>query len=150
MAYPKVGLWNFWFKVFGMTRKIGMKFLQESGVSGLRKAAFFVQQCSNTERFLCIELEALATSGLNHALHLFYIDDKVARSWQQPPRDTWDSSFLCCWMLDGFSDWLGFDFPILRQGFYKLWLCMPLSMRLGCYFILKKFGNWLYGPTMAL
>ncbi|CRG84062.1 hypothetical protein PISL3812_01402 [Talaromyces islandicus] len=67
------------------------------------------------------------------ALHLFYIDDKVARGWPQPPRD-----------------WLAFNIPTLRQTFYQLWLCLPLNMRLQCYLILKEIGKWLYGTTLAL
>ncbi|QKX58646.1 uncharacterized protein TRUGW13939_05773 [Talaromyces rugulosus] len=67
-----------------------------------------------------------------NALHLFYIDDKAASGWSQPPRD-----------------YLSFNIPILRQAFYRLWLCIPLQMRLRCYIILKDIGNWLYGPTLA-
>ncbi|GAD95296.1 hypothetical protein TERG_03876 [Paecilomyces variotii No. 5] len=66
------------------------------------------------------------------ALHLFYIEDKIARGWPQPPRDI-----------------LAFDFPIIRQVFYRLWLYVPLRIRHQCYVLLRKVGRRLYGPTMA-
>ncbi|KAJ9312633.1 hypothetical protein DTO271D3_7180 [Paecilomyces variotii] len=70
---------------------------------------------------------------LAKALHLFYIEDKIARGWPQPPRD-----------------FLAFDFPILRQTFYRFWLYTPSRIRRQCYILLQKIGRWLYGPTMAV
>ncbi|RMZ81437.1 hypothetical protein DV738_g2159, partial [Chaetothyriales sp. CBS 135597] len=66
------------------------------------------------------------------ALHLFSIEDTIARGWPQQPR--------------GSSDLLGFDIPVLRQVFFSsIWLYIPSWLRLRCYLLLGRFGRWFYG-----
>ncbi|RMD43111.1 hypothetical protein DV735_g1999, partial [Chaetothyriales sp. CBS 134920] len=54
------------------------------------------------------------------ALHLFSIEDTVARGWPPQPR-------------------------VLRQLFFSAWLYIPPWLRLRCYLLLGRFGAWFYG-----
>ncbi|KFY87516.1 hypothetical protein V498_07143 [Pseudogymnoascus sp. VKM F-4517 (FW-2822)] len=71
------------------------------------------------------------------ALHLFYIEDKIARGWPQHRL-----------VGVGFLDNSLYRFGALaRRIFYCTWLYVPKWARMRCYRLLVRAGRWLYGAS---